>query len=174
MFTAPDKRASQFSGDQPPNIPKRCQKKAHAASIFSIDSIVDISLDDNIPESASNHGEVHYTDHHDLRDSGISITENSNLNNFNNISYEDYELRPQLEMNINSSPPVSSPQFDNPPPIPPKSSSGNQNSEGNLGSTHQRNDSGVSVDRVAPPENYSIPRLQLERNGTDNVDESNC
>lgn len=72
-------------------------------------------------------------------------------------------------MNINSSPPSASPEFDSPPPIPPKSSS--QVNDGSSGS-HQRNDSGVSVDRVAAPENYSIPKLQLDKH-MDN-DESNC
>lgn len=83
-------------------------------------------------------------------------------------------MRPQLEMNINSSPPVTSPQSDNPPPIPPKSCSTNQSNDGTIGNSHQRNDSGVSVERVVPPENYSIPRMQLEKNSSENVDESTC
>lgn len=172
----------------PPNIPKRCSKKNQASSIFSIDSIVDISFDETstIDGHVTNNLSVHHTDvhnngHHDLRDSGISITENSNLNNFNNICYEEYDLRPHamLEMNINTSPPppaMMSPRLENPPPIPPKSTLGGGHQLGDGTSSlerHRHTDSGVSVER-GNPENYSIPRLQLESNSGEGVDESSC
>lgn len=97
-FLAPDKRQNQLPSEIPPNIPKRCQKKSQASSIFSIDSIVDISLDDSGEMQGPSQTDPY--EHHDLRDSGISITD-QNLNNFNNSSYEEYELRPHLEFNIN-------------------------------------------------------------------------
>ncbi|XP_015839076.1 dedicator of cytokinesis protein 3 isoform X1 [Tribolium castaneum] len=95
----PDKRLG-FS-EPPPNIPKRGQKKSLVGAAETECELT--------PDS--------------LRDSGISMSENSNLNNLNNTCYEDFDLKGhQQEMNISSSPFEGSPKLENPPPIPPKAS----------------------------------------------------
>lgn len=102
---APDKRF-----EVPPNIPKRGQKKSTSSLVG--------------PENIAS-GECGFELTPDsLRDSGISMSENSNLNNLNNTCYEDFDLKShQQEMNICSSPFGESPkEAENPPPIPPKSS----------------------------------------------------
>lgn len=100
-----------------------------SSGVFSIDSVVDISLESStseFPESNS--------DGHDLRDSGyseFSQTPSSSIsNNFNNLSYEDFDLPTHRRMGsgdntniMNISPPTISPRtqsFPTPPPIPPK------------------------------------------------------
>ncbi|KRT79531.1 hypothetical protein AMK59_7369 [Oryctes borbonicus] len=165
----PDKRINSFPTDTPPNIPKRGQKKS-TSSAFSIESMVDITLESVVV--ATNSLTVTEADHHDLRDSGISITDHSNLNNFNNTCYEDFDLRAhQQEMNISSSPSDISPKLENPPPIPPKSinSSFNTSFE-QMGSLERRR---VEVPFDAPsPENYSIPKMKTE-NGEGNQNDNN-
>ncbi|XP_044271519.1 dedicator of cytokinesis protein 3 isoform X2 [Tribolium madens] len=100
----PDKRLAL--GETPPNIPKRGQKKSSSLVGPEGFAPADCEL---TPDS--------------LRDSGISMSENSNLNNLNNTCYEDFDLKGhQQEMNISGSPFEESPKLENPPPIPPKSS----------------------------------------------------
>jgi hypothetical protein len=100
-----------------------------SSGVFSIDSVVDISLESStseLPESNS--------DGHDLRDSGyseFSQTPSSSIsNNFNNLSYEDFDLPTHRRVGsgdhtniMNISPPTVSlrtQSFPTPPPIPPK------------------------------------------------------
>ncbi|XP_021925130.1 dedicator of cytokinesis protein 3 isoform X3 [Zootermopsis nevadensis] len=127
----PDKRNTGLfidTSQTPPAPPKRLVKKG-SSGVFSIDSVVDISLESStseFPESNS--------DGHDLRDSGyseFSQTPSSSIsNNFNNLSYEDFDLPTHRRMGsgdntniMNISPPTISPRtqsFPTPPPIPPK------------------------------------------------------
>lgn len=154
--------------EPPPNIPKRGQKKqSSSSSIFSIDSIVDIALEDqdNVITTSMNTFSLTVqsdVEEHDLRDSGISMTDHTNLNNFNNTCYEDFDLRAhQQEMNINVSPQESSPKTENPPPIPPKCSFGSLSSSLDGGGTLERKTG--SVDGIECPENYSVPKLFADR-----------
>ncbi|XP_033610429.1 dedicator of cytokinesis protein 3 isoform X2 [Cryptotermes secundus] len=127
----PDKRNTSLfidTGQTPPAPPKRLVKKG-SSGVLNIDSVIDISLESStseVPESNS--------DGHDLRDSGyseFSQTPSSSIsNNFNNLSYEDFDLPTHRRVasgdhaNImNISPPTISPRtqsFPAPPPIPPK------------------------------------------------------
>ncbi|KAJ8941123.1 hypothetical protein NQ318_007705 [Aromia moschata] len=113
----PDKRVQSLPNETPPNIPKRNQKK----STPSICSMEYLTLDDSTQETnlvTSTNNLTTQVDSHDLRDSGISMTEN-HLNNFNNTCYEEFELRShQTEMNINTSPHEDSPKEENPPLYP--------------------------------------------------------
>lgn len=112
-------------------------------------------------------------DGHDLRDSGISITDSSHLNNFNHTCYEDFELRThQQEMNINSSPKESSPKLENPPPIPPKVAiSVINNTEVGGGGSLDRKPKKDSFLDVTSPGNYSVPKLKTENGeGTKNIE----
>ncbi|XP_018335626.1 dedicator of cytokinesis protein 3 [Agrilus planipennis] len=169
----PDKRPDI----PPPNVPKRGQKKQSPSSIFSIDSIVDISLDD---PSHDNNGVVRISTstviestetNHELRDSGISISDgpSNHLNNFNSSCYEYFDLRvrqQQQELNINPGTSCAQEEGpDGPPPIPPKVnvSLNNSNSEGN---SQEKRESGVEV-----VENYSVPKLQGERPQSENNEE---
>lgn len=169
--------------EPPPNIPKRGQKKQlSSTSIFSIDSIVDISLEDSNHDSQLGSSSYSLTtqtesENHDLRDSGISITDNSHLNNFNNTCYEDYDLRAhQQEMNINVGSQECSPKIENPPPIPPKAVLGLQSS---LNSSFESG--GGSLERKSKqfecefntPGNYSVPKLQNE-GGEDLNNDGTC
>lgn len=90
-------------------------------------------------------------DSHELRDSGISITDAANLNNFNNHSaYEEFDLKAhQQEMNINVS--AESPKIENPPPIPPKSSLGSF-----TGSLERAGGD------LSGHESYSVPKAHVE------------
>lgn len=118
MFLAPDKRLV----DVPPNIPKRGQKK----SFVGAEGLVPVDCE-LTPDS--------------LRDSGISMSENTNLNNLNNTCYEDFDLKGhQQEMNISNSPFEESPKLENPPPIPPKSSSSLNSSLELTGSLERKRD----------------------------------
>ncbi|KAJ8929041.1 hypothetical protein NQ314_018310 [Rhamnusium bicolor] len=131
-----------------------------------------LALDDSAQETnlvTSPNNLTMQVDSHDLRDSGISMTEN-HLNNFNNTCYEDFDLRShQTEMNINNSPHEDSPKIENPPPIPPKSclASTSLNSSLDLGSSLERprRRDNTTSDIVTPPENYSLPKIHKE-NGT--------
>lgn len=98
-------------------------------------------------------------DSHDLRDSGISISEHAHMNNFNNSSYEEFDLRAhQQEMNIVQSPPKEFTKS-NPPPIPPKCSYiGSSSSSGGLDADIKKDNFG----NIVSPENYSIPKIQTE------------
>ncbi|XP_017786650.1 PREDICTED: dedicator of cytokinesis protein 3 isoform X2 [Nicrophorus vespilloides] len=158
----PDKRAPSLS-EQPPNIPKRGHKKS-TPSVFSIDSVVDIALEDTQLNSSTNSLTHTEPSEHDLRDSGISMTDHSNhLNNFNNTCYEEFDVRlHQQDMNINASPNDRSPKAENPPPIPPKSnlnSSLNSSFEFTGSMERKRGDSGLEM---ASPDNYSVPKLKTE------------
>ncbi|KAJ8981636.1 hypothetical protein NQ317_000864 [Molorchus minor] len=66
-----------------------------------------LTLEDSTSETSlavSTNNLTTQVDSHDLRDSGISMTE-THLNNFNNTCYEEFEIRcHQTEMNINTSP----------------------------------------------------------------------
>jgi hypothetical protein len=100
-----------------------------SSGIFSIDSVADISLESSTSELAELN-----SDGHDLRDSGyseFSQTPSSSIsNNFNNLSYEDFDLPTHRRVGsgdhtniMNISPPTISPRtqsFPAPPPIPPK------------------------------------------------------
>lgn len=102
VFKAPDKR----SVEPPPNIPKRGPKKSSIGDSLTVltDSCQELS-----PDS--------------LRDSGISISDHTNLNNLNHAYYEDFDLKNhQQEMNISNNGHDDSPKEENPPPIPPKTS----------------------------------------------------
>lgn len=112
-------------------------------------------------DSISNHTE----DNHELRDSGISITDAANLNNFNHSNYEEFDLRAhQQEMNINASPQNGgSPKIENPPPIPPKSSLG-------FGGSLERH---ATMD-LNSQESYSVPKVHMENGEADKQDESPC
>jgi len=108
---------------------KCCHYLKGSSGVFNIESVVDISLESStseLPESNS--------DGHDLRDSGyseFSQTPSSSIsNNFNNLSYEDFDLPMHRRVGsgdhtniMNISPPTISPRtqtFPAPPPIPPK------------------------------------------------------
>ena len=94
-----------------------------------MDSAIDITMDSSATELTEPN-----SDGHDLRDSGyseFSQTPSSCIsNNFNNLSYEDFELPTHRRMGsgdhvniMNISPPTISPRsqsFPTPPPIPPK------------------------------------------------------
>lgn len=109
-------------------------------------------------------------ENHDLRDSGISMTENTNLNNFNHSNYEDFELRVhQQDMNINASPQEGSEQPENPPPIPPKSSLGFASC---LQTSFEFRSSDVKEGGDSS-ENYSVPKLHAA-NGMHDNDETPC
>lgn len=84
-----------------------------------------------------------------LRDSGISMSENSNLNNLNHACYEDFDLKGhQQEMNISTSPYEDTEREENPPPIPPKSSLGASSSLELTGSLERKRDvEGEKVER---------------------------
>ncbi|XP_074036384.1 dedicator of cytokinesis spg isoform X2 [Leptinotarsa decemlineata] len=152
----PDKRLQNVPTDTPPNIPKRGQKK----STPSICSMEYIGLEDSASQDTSNL--TTRIDNHDLRDSGISMTE-TQLNNFNNTCYEDFDLRShQTEMNINASPPEESPKIENPPPIPPKSSLSSLNSSLDLGNSLERPKRREATEIVTPPENYSLPKVHKD------------
>lgn len=163
-ISAPDKRQSSFSLDQQqaPDVPKRTQKKSTPSSVCSIEYVALEQTD--TPETTTSNLVTPADENHDLRDSGISMTENANLNNFNHTNYEDFDLRAhQQEMNINVSPQGESPKIENPPPIPPKSSLGFSGSlqtsfefAGRLG------DGGALRDAS---ESYSVPRLMQTENG---------
>lgn len=174
FILAPDKRGSTSSLEAPPNIPRRLQKKS--LSVFNAESVTDslVDIEDGLVQN--DHVEIH-TEHHDLRDSGIStasLTEfGSTMNNLNNLSYEDFDLRAQKQqsvMNLNISPPSSCPKLTNPPPIPPKSMghhhSASLGSSIDLGvgpsnnSLERRRESENSCFDRSVPDNYSIPRLQ--------------
>lgn len=91
------------------------------------------------------------------------------LNNFNNICYEDFDIRTHhTEMNINSSPPEEDPPLENPPPIPPKSSLNSSIDFGNSLERPKRSNCD-DPDIVTPPENYSHPKLH--RDDASSVDE---
>ena len=144
-----------LSNETPPCIPKRGQKKA---SVFSIEavSILDVNLDNLSPAMTCNltTGEK---ENHDLRDSGISITDHTNVNNFN-ICYEEFELRQhQQEMNISLSPSDVSPGLEHPPPIPPKISSLNSSFEQGASSTLERH-ANDSIQEATSVDNYSVPK----------------
>lgn len=153
FYLAPDKRQSS---EQIPTVPKRTQKKSTPSSC----SIEYVALDQD-GDSISNHTE----DNHELRDSGISITDAANLNNFNNSNYEEFDLRAhQQEMNINASPQNGgSPKIENPPPIPPKSSLG-------FGGSLERH---ATID-LNSQESYSVPKVHVENGEADKQDESPC
>ncbi|KAK9889845.1 hypothetical protein WA026_007208 [Henosepilachna vigintioctopunctata] len=154
----PDKRVNSFSSDTPPNVPKRAQKK----STPSLTSVECIALDEISQESASISSSnalmpCQTDDPHDLRDSGISMSEHTPLNNFNNISYEEFDLRAhQQEMNIVQSPPKDCSKG-NPPPIPPKCSvTGSSNASLDIETKRD------NLGNVVNQENYSIPKIQAE------------
>ncbi|PSN57625.1 hypothetical protein C0J52_00521 [Blattella germanica] len=127
----PDKRYTSLfidTSQTPPAPPKRLVKKG-SSGVFNIDSVVDINTEVATPELTEQN-----SDGHDLRDSGyseFSQTPSSSIsNNFNNLSYEDFELPTHRRMGsgdhaniMNISPPTISPRtqsFPTPPPIPPK------------------------------------------------------
>lgn len=131
--------------------------------------MVDISVDDQLTENGLSAATTSSSlniqcepDAHDLRDSGISMTDHSNLNNFNNTCYEDFDLRMhQQEMNINSSPNEGSPKIENPPPIPPKSTL-------NASFVELTGSLARKTEGVTSPENYCTPKLQ--NNGESSAD----
>lgn len=118
-------------------------------------------------------------DVHDLRDSGISMSDNANINNFNNASYEDFDSRTkQQDMNIsNNMPPGGGDEkLENPPPIPPKSgvSFGGGGGGGSSLERRQQRSLGSSEnvqasDILTPPENYSFPKMTISENGNDDT-----
>lgn len=170
---APDKRLS--NSEVPPCVPKRTQKKS-TPSMCSMDFTPEDMQENAFVQAAATTTE----DNSDLRDSGtlqfrqspltltnyklgISMTEvNTNLNNFNNSCYEEFELRGHQEMNINSSP--SEALQESPPPIPPK-----------CAQLAHTDDATNSLERrhLSPPEAYAHPPNLLVRNdvGQDAVDE---
>ncbi|XP_049823045.1 dedicator of cytokinesis protein 3 isoform X2 [Aethina tumida] len=152
----PDKRLS--NSEAPPCVPKRTQKKS-TPSMCSMDFTPEDMQENAFVQAAATTTE----DNSDLRDSGISMTEvNTNLNNFNNSCYEEFELRGHQEMNINSSP--SEALQESPPPIPPK-----------CAQLAHTDDATNSLERrhLSPPEAYAHPPNLLVRNdvGQDVVDE---
>lgn len=174
FFKAPDKRVAPLLTElQPPNIPKRGQKKS-LGNITVENSLILQNFKENSKSNSitNSHSDSIVVDDHDLRDSGISMTDQSNLNNFNNTCYEDYELNShQQEMNINSSPNEGavSPKTESPPPIPPKS---------NLSLNSSFDFGGGSLERRKPDnnattvlldgnnaENYSEPKINNNDNG---------
>nr|XP_022902417.1 dedicator of cytokinesis protein 3 isoform X2 [Onthophagus taurus] len=168
----PDKRVNSFPNDVPPNIPKRGQKKS-TSSVFSIESMVDITLDNTSLSVLTNNLAVTEGEQHDLRDSGISMSmsDQASLNNFNNTCYEEFDLRAhQQEMNISTSPGNVSPKLENPPPIPPKGLNSSLNSSFELiGSLERANRKDtVVVDTTPSPENYSVPKMKNESDENQN------
>lgn len=136
--------------------------------------MVDIALENANLVASTNSLSVTETEHHDLRDSGISMTDHSNLNNFNNTCYEDFDLRAhQQEMNISSSPSDVSPKIENPPPIPPKAINSSFNTSfDQIGSLERRRvASGEGGFDTPSPENYSVPKMKTE-NGEGNQNDS--
>ncbi|CAH1968130.1 unnamed protein product [Acanthoscelides obtectus] len=169
----PDKRVQSLHNEAPPNIPKRGQKK----STPSMCSFEYLTLDDSTSTSevnltACSGSLTTQVDGHDLRDSGISMTEPQSTS-FNTTCYEDFELRSQQPM---PGEPVDEEAKgeENPPPIPPKCS---VNSSLDLsGSLERRKKPGENSirncedDIVTPPENYSFPKLIRD---DENQDEEN-
>lgn len=146
---------------QPPNIPKRGQKKNN---ILNNDTTTHVNMKSNNSLCANTQIE---SDNHDLRDSGISMSDQSNLNNFNNTCYEDFDLHlHQQEMNINSSPNAESPKAESPPPIPPKSNL-SLNSSFDFGNSLERKKSDNTLLEVTA-DNYSEPKIHNTENGGDN------
>nr|CAD7605379.1 unnamed protein product [Timema genevievae] len=151
----PDKRNTTHFVETPPPPPKRLVKKSSASSVFYMDSSLDASLDSE---------QLNMDSEHDLRDSGYSEfptsgSQTTPSNNFNNLSYEDFDLSQRRSdvMNISSPPP--------PPPIPPKSvvTSAPLGSETPNGTLER---GGVHV--ASEVENYSVPKLQTQREGPSN------
>nr|CAD7417416.1 unnamed protein product [Timema poppensis] len=146
----PDKRNTTHFVETPPPPPKRLVKKSSASSVFYMDSSLDASLDSE---------QLNMDSEHDLRDSGYaefptSGSQTTPSNNFNNLSYEDFDLfqRRSDVMNISSPPP--------PPPIPPKclvtpAPLGSETPNGTL-------------ERGGEVENYSVPKLQTQREDPSN------
>nr|CAD7403082.1 unnamed protein product [Timema cristinae] len=84
----PDKRNTTYFVETPPPPPKRLVKKSSASSVFYMDSSLDASLDSE---------QLNMDSEHDLRDSGYaefptSGSQTTPSNNFNNLSYEDFDL----------------------------------------------------------------------------------
>lgn len=140
-----------------------------STSVLSMDSTADMSMDTDLES-------------HDLRDSGYSefpMSHTTPTNNFNNMSYEDFEI-PHRHGDMNISPPVLSPRtqsFPPPPPIPPKVlgsvgptsspdlSSSPRTPNGTLERNqhiHSLSDGGI----VNAVENYSVPKLQNNQQKT--------
>jgi hypothetical protein len=138
-----------FSSEAPPNIPKRGQKRSTSSLVG--------------PDGFAAATECGYELTPDsLRDSGISMSENSNLNNLNNTCYEDFDLKShQQEMNISSSPFEESPKMENPPPIPPKSSlacSSSLNSSLELTGSLERKREAAPAEGSTPDDDAAPPR----------------
>ncbi|XP_063227619.1 dedicator of cytokinesis protein 3 [Bacillus rossius redtenbacheri] len=134
----PDRRNTAFffeTSQTPPAPPKRLVKKGSGSTGFGADSLVDSSLE---LEQLTDAGD------HDLRDSGYSefsmSLSQTTPNNFNNLSYEEFDLAQRRSDVMNISP----------PPIPPKSTP--TPAPGSPGATSER----------CPVENYSVPRLQKQ------------
>lgn len=108
----------------PPNIPKRGQKKINGNVINSDTATIQQQQKElNTKSNCSGYLLCADADKNDLRDSGISVSDQSNLNNFNNVTcYEDFDLNShQQEMNISTNCCDNSLNIESPPPIPPKS-----------------------------------------------------
>ncbi|XP_066992689.2 dedicator of cytokinesis protein 3 [Anabrus simplex] len=149
----PDKRSTALfidTSQTPPAPPKRLIKKTSSPVIMNADSL----------EAGESENE------HDLRDSGYAEFHTTPTNNFNNLSYEDFEL-PARRGEMNISPPILSPRTQScpaPPPIPPKALTVNLppgsppvTPQGTIERHHRRTSSLVEGPIV---ENYSVPKLQ--------------
>lgn len=160
---------NSFSNEPPPNIPKRGQKKS-TPSICSIDYTDEqtASFEGHLAASTNS---LTIEDVNDLRDSGISMSDNANINNFNNSAYEEYDLRTkQQEMNISNV--QEGEKVENPPPIPPKSGiafgGSLERRQRSLGESENVDGSEI----LSPPENYSFPKMTITENGNENGPEN--
>lgn len=205
----PDKRSGFLvESYQTPSVPPKrplSQKSSNSNSIFYTDAILDISIEDgtstNSQETSTSETVLrNESDREDvLRDSGCYLQDSrQDLNssmitpNFNNLSYEDFDLKSRLNVQNNfniqfngdippeatsslsgeekqlntcetTSPPVLSPKSNPisvPPPIPPKSLSLNERRD-SVDSTTTPSSS--NVQNGGKNENYSVPRLQNQR-----------
>ncbi|KAK7862569.1 hypothetical protein R5R35_004185 [Gryllus longicercus] len=189
----PDKRNTSLHLDTsqtPPAPPKRLMKKGSSPAILNMDAIVDVNLESSDLDGSGGSGDgvTGGGSGYDLRDSGYAEFPVSHgltpTNNFNNLSYEDFEL-PQSHRcsELNISPPTLSPRALNcapPPPIPPKSNvmpssppdlapsdspsdlfseTHSENATGlSSGNDHSNNLSGCSL--PVGVDNYSVPKSQ--------------
>lgn len=90
-------------------------------------------------------------DEHELRDSGISVSDAANLNNFDHPYYEEFDLRAHQQdvLNISAQETEGAIKAEYPPPIPPKSFA--------AGSLERH----ATIDQ----DSYSVPKAQHVENG---------
>ncbi|KAL0276946.1 UNVERIFIED_CONTAM: hypothetical protein PYX00_004401 [Menopon gallinae] len=198
----PDSKRGPFLHDgQTPTVPPKrplSQNQKSSSSIFYVDSVETPAEEEPIENhdgGSSSSTEVtmrNDIDKEDLRDSGCFIHDGrpETTSSFNNLSYEDFDLRSRMSVRNNfniqfngdgtnasataeekqlnteegsSPPPVPNPKPNAavvPPPIPPKSLSLSERRES---TENPGTPSASSVQNGGKNENYSVPRLQNQR-----------